>query len=429
LRRINEIKLEKLLRGERRKLLINFSNYGVFQVVNYLIPVITIPYIVRVIGVEKFGILSLAQAVCYYFRIIVEYGFTITGVQLIAQNQGNPEKKGEIFSAILFIQVILMLIGFGIILIATLFISDIHQYFWVYLFSYLAVPANLLLLLWFYIGSEEMRYLNYINLISRITYIILIFGFIRTAKDYIFIPLITDGSLLFAGIFSLLFVLKKFDLKPRWVGWKKIKFYLIDGWPLFISNFATNLYRNSNIIILGILANKEVVGIYSAGEKLIKVFQSIFAPITQTFFPYISRLKTEKSNNSLRTIKKLLLNMGLVGGFISIILFIAAKPITIVFLGKQFLPSVTVMRIASSVVLFGVLNYILGIIFMSNFNLKKEFSFCVILTGLLSIGICFVLSYYLQYTGAAIAFASSEIILFLLILYFIYKNRSRWTTA
>ena len=426
MRLINEIKSGNFLRGERRKLLINFSNYGVFQVINYLIPVITIPYIVRVIGVEKFGILSLAQAVCYYFRIIVEYGFTITGVQLIAQNQDNREKKGEILSAILIIQVIFMLVGLVLILSAPLFITDIHQYFWVYLFSYLAVPANLLLLLWFYIGSEEMRYLNYINLISRITYIILIFGFIRTAEDYIFIPLITDGSLLLAGIFSLFFVLKKFDLRPRWIGWQKIKFYLSDGWPLFISNFATNLYRNSNIIILGILANKEIVGIYSAGEKLVKVFQSIFTPIAQTFFPYISRLKTEKPNNSIRSIKKLLMNMGLLGGFIAIILFIAAKPITLVFLGNQFLPSVIVMRIASSVILFGVLNYILGIIFMSNFDLKKEFSFCVILTGLLSIGICFLLSYYLQYIGAAIAFASSEIILFLLILYFTYKNRNRW---
>jgi len=404
----------------------NFTNFGVFQVINYIIPLVVIPYIVRVIGVEKFGIISFAQAICYYLLIVVEYGFTITGVQLIAQNRHNQAKQSEIFSSIIIIQILLMILGLALIGLGALLFQEVRQYFLIYLFSYLLIPGQIMVALWFFIGVEEMQYLNYVNLIARLSYIALVFLLVHHESDYPRIPLLNGISYILGGIFSLGFIFRKFKIRLQLVGIDKLWFYLKDGWHLFVSNFAINLYRNSNVVLLGLVASKEVVGIYSAGEKVIKVFQSVFTPITQTLFPYFSRIKTSHPERSLRSIKLLLRVMSLFAGTITVLLMLGAKPLTILILGKSFLSAQAIIKITAAVVTLGVLNYILGIIFMTNYGLKREFSRSVLLTGVFNLFICLGLSYFCQAIGAAIAFTAAEFFLFTLLVYFILRNKSKW---
>lgn len=411
---------------EYRKLALNFTNFGVFQVINYIIPLVVIPYIVRVIGAEKFGIISFAQAICYYLLIVVEYGFTITGVQLIAQNRNSVAKQSEIFSAIIFIQIILMLLGLALILLAALVFQEVRQYFLVYLYSFLLIPGQIMIALWFFIGREEMQYLNYVNLIARLSYVALVFLVVRHEVDYVRIPLLNGISYIIAGFFSLSFILHKFKVRFQPVSIRQLYFYLKDGWHLFISNFAINLYRNSNVVLLGLVASKEVVGIYSAGEKVVKVFQSVFTPITQTLYPYFSRMKTTYPDKSLRSIKMLLKVMLVFSGIITLFLILLAKPLTIIILGKNFIAAQKIIAITAAVVMLGVLNYILGIIFMTNFNLKREFSRSVIITGVFNIIICLLLAYFYQAVGAAIAFTTAELLLFILLVFYIIRNKQKW---
>ena len=81
---------------EGKSLFANFAQFGIYQVIIYLAPLITVPYLLRYIGVAKFGIISFAMALVYYFQIVVEYGFGITGIQMIAQSQNNNRKQSEI---------------------------------------------------------------------------------------------------------------------------------------------------------------------------------------------------------------------------------------------------------------------------------------------------------------------------------------------
>jgi len=89
---LNEIK-GFFSKKEGKSLINNFTQFGVFQIISYLVPLITIPYLLRYIGVAKFGIISFAMALIYYFQIIVEYGFGITGIQMIAQSKNNSKKQ------------------------------------------------------------------------------------------------------------------------------------------------------------------------------------------------------------------------------------------------------------------------------------------------------------------------------------------------
>ncbi|MDD5231588.1 MAG: flippase [Candidatus Marinimicrobia bacterium] len=412
---------------EGKSLLNNFTQFGVYQVISYLAPLITIPYLLRYIGVAKFGIISFAMALIYYFQIIVEYGFGITGIQMIAQSKNDSRKQSEIVSNVLIIQVLLFGICFLLLGILFLLIPKINDHKLIYLLYYGYVLANILLFTWFYVGVEKVKYVNIISAVSKLFYILLIIIFIKNEGDFVLVPIFYSGTTFLAGIISIIILRKKFTLRFLKPSKEILKNYLKGGWHIFVSNIAMNLYRNTNIIILGFFASDASVGIYSAGEKVVKAIQSTLSPITQTLYPFISRKKIEEPDKSIRYVSKMIRIMGLIGSIISILLFIFAAKIAYLLNGSDNPSMVLVIRITSFVILFGVLNFCIGIIFMTNYDMKKEFLKGVIIVGIFNVLICIVLCHLFIEIGAAVAFLISEFILLLILFYFINRNRIKWS--
>jgi len=413
-------------RSEGKNILQNITHFGIYQIISYLVPLITIPYILRVIGVEKFGVISFALALIYYFRIIVEYGFSITGVQMIAQNPSNPQKQSKIVCNVITIQLIISIICALVLTLLIIFIKRINFSKMVYIYTYGIVFGNIFLFLWFYIGSEKIKYLNVISSISKLIYIILILLLVKTEKDFIYIPMINSGTLLLAGIASMIILRYRFNIRFVRPDIRELIKYLKEGWYVFISNIGMNLYRNTNIIILGVLASDALVGIYSAGEKLIKAVQNMLSPITQTLYPYVSRMKVQNPKRLLYIFRYIIIIMSIIGGLLSLLTIGLAPTIARLIMGTTDKSLVLILRYASMVIMFGGINYVVGIIFMTNFNLKKEFSKSVIIVGVVNIIICFILTYFWKTVGTSISLTLSEMILLLLMTFYIYKLRNRW---
>jgi PST family polysaccharide transporter len=405
-----------------KKLFFNFISYGSYQVITYLSHLITIPYIVRVVGKANFGILSLALALVSYMAIISEYGFSISGVQYIAQNQQNRSKRTEVVANVFGLQILLMLCSFLLLLLLVTLIPKFQPYKSIFFFTFLIIPANITMALWFYIGMEKIKYLSFIVLVSKALYILSVFIFVKTEGDFYYVPLLNGFSAIVAGLFSLSILLYKFKLYPIYLTSIRILYYIKNNWNIFLSILSINIYRNSNVLILGLLAT---VGIYSGGEKIVIVIQSIFAPITQAVYPYISRLKVMQPLKSKSTLVIVTLLIGGATFLVSLILFIFSDKIALLVLGKDFIQSGFVIRISSLVVFFGPLNFIMGIIFMTNYGMKNEFKKAVLITGILNIIICFILSSLWKEIGTAFSFLTAEFILSVLLFYFInrkYKN-------
>jgi PST family polysaccharide transporter len=412
-----------LKKADTKLLLSNFTNFGIFQIFNYIVPLITIPYIVRVVGPEKFGIISLAYAICYYFNIITDYGYSISGVQKIAQNQTDSDKRSEITKNIFTVQTLVMIVCIILLIGIINLFSELKEYEHVFYFSFLMVPANVFIALWFYLGIERVYYINYVTLCSKIVYVAFILIFIQTEADFYLVPLIYSLSLLIGGLVSLIILIKIFQITFKKHIPLHIRKYLIEDRSLFVSNVFINLYRNTNIIILNFFVGTEVVGIYSAGERIIKAIQGVFTPLTQVLYPYISRIRIQSEQRSKSVIKIMMIWMGILSFLVSIVLFWGAALLTDIFLGESFQATEPILRITSFVIFIGMLNYILGIIYMTNFGMKATFSRSVIITGLLNIIICAILSFYFQAIGAAITFMLAEIILFIILIIYIKKNK------
>jgi PST family polysaccharide transporter len=140
-----------------------------------------------------------------------------------------------------------------------------------------------------------MKFITFLNLVSKATFTLLTFIVIRNADDYIYANFLQGIGALAAGIISMLIVKKNFGLKYRIAAPFIVFTELQDSFPIFISNFATNIYMNINIIVLKFIATEEIVGMYSVAEKVFVATKHVVSAIFQAVYPFACKLKEEST--------------------------------------------------------------------------------------------------------------------------------------
>ena len=201
---------------------------------------------------------------------------------------------------------------------------------------------------------------------------------------------------------------------------------LKEGSAVFGSTFGMNLYRNANIIILKQFVTDDVVGLYSAAEKVVKGFQSLISPAAQALFPHLSlRFKGQPVNEQMRLLRKVSLPFTAVVVAITIGVYLFAPLISDILCGKEFVACVPLIRIMTLVILFGEINYLVGIVGLINMDGQRYFFQSVIVTGVFSVVFMLLMTPRWGGEAAAWAMSLSEMLLFLLCIFSIYRINKR----
>ena len=380
----------------------------------------------RVLGVEYFGLLAFATATVMYFQILTDYGFNLTATREISIHRDNKEKVIEIFSSVMTIKIILMFVSFFLLSILVFSFEKFSQDALVYFLTFGTVVGQVLFPVWFFQGMERMKYITYLNILSKVIFTIAIFVFVKEQSDFYLVPLLTSIGFLVAGIWSLYLIKKEFGVGFEVQTIDTIKHHLVEGWDIFVSMVFISMYRSSNIIILGLLTNNTIVGYYSIAEKVVKTLQSLQDVVGNTLFPYLSK-KFSITNKSFFDLNKRFFKfIFLIYFSLSLITMFSSEYIIYILMGEFNEIAILNLQIMSFVILVGGFNYYYGILGLVSMNYKKDFSKYIIITGLFNLLFCIVSVYLYPNYGASISMIISESVLLSLIVLKILKVKKEF---
>ncbi len=391
-----------------KRLFENFLSLSTLQALNYILPLLTVPYLVRVLGPEKYGLISFVQALVGYFAIFTDYGFGLSATREISIHREDKDKVSEIFSAVLVVKCIFGALSFLAFVFIVAGVSRFRPEWVVYMFSFITILGNILFPVWFFQGIERMKYITLLNAFSRGIFTACIFVFIKRQTDYPYVPLISSIGAVTAGWMSLRIAFKTFGVKFRFPTTEALVYQIKEGWYIFISTVAISLYTVSNTFLLGLFTNNTIVGYYAAAEKIIRAVLGLLSPVSQTLYPYVSKLASESRERALGFARKALRLIGSGTLLVSILLFLFAPLIVSVVLGKQYLPSIIVLRVLACIPFVVGLSNVFGIQIMLTLGLKKQFSKVITSAGVLNVIMSLILIPLWHHAGVAVAWLITE---------------------
>ncbi|BAD77602.1 O-antigen transporter [Geobacillus kaustophilus HTA426] len=394
--------------SDKKRLFENFLSLATLQGLNYIFPLLTLPYLVRVLGPDNYGLVAFAQSFIQFFIILVDYGFNLSATNQIAIYRDNKKRVQSIFSTVMTIKLFFMIISFFILCLLILLFPKFQNHKLVYLVTFGMVIGNVLFPIWFFQGIEKMRYITILNIIAKTIFTIGIFLLVKQRNDILFVPLLNSLGTILIGFISLGMIKRTFGVNFVSPSWSDIKYQLREGWHVFISTVAISLYTVSNTFILGLFTNNTVVGYYASAEKIINAATGIINPVSQAIYPYISRLMSESREKGLIFIKKILLIVGGCTFLISLMIFVFTENIVDIALGDNYRQSVIVLKIIAFLPFIIGLSNIFGIQTMLTLGYKKAFSNILMLASILNIFSAIILVPVFKHIGTAFGVAISE---------------------
>lgn len=405
-----------------RQVIENFFSLSILNALNVLLPLVTLPYILHVVGKANYGAYSYVYAVLQYVILFSTYGFNFSATKQISQCRDDAAMVARIYNAVTASKGLIAIVLSALLLITSRWVFKNEVGVMMFLYGLGMVIGDVLTPVWLFQGMEKMRYMTMVNASSKILFTILIFLVVRESDDFDVLILLNSCGYLLAGALSLGLVYRQFHLRLQRTTWRDIALQLKEGSAVFGSTFGMNLYRNANIIILKQFVSDDLVGLYSAAEKVVKGFQSLISPAAQALFPHLSlRFKGQPVKENMRLLRQIALPFTGVVLVVTIGVYIFAPLISDILCGKEFAACVPLIRIMTLVILFGEINYLVGIVGLINMDGQQYFFRSVMVTGVFSVVFMLLMTPLYGAVAAAWAMSLSEVLLFLLCLFSIYR--------
>ncbi|WP_419804608.1 flippase [Terriglobus sp.] len=395
--------------SQRRKLLTNTLWLYSLQGLNYVLPMLMLPYLVRVLGVGNYGLIAVAQAFAQYFTIFTDYGFNLSATKRIAIANGEDAHAiRRTFWGVLLVKCALLLAGFVLLLGITSVIPAMASMRTAYLVAYLAVLGNVLFPVWYFQGIEKMKIISIITGLSRIVTVGSIFFLVRGPADTVRALALQSSAPLLAGIFGFAVA-----ARSNWKGGAfprsaDLVLLLKEGWHLFLSTAAVTLYTNTNVFLVGQIGGVAQAGYFSAAEKIIRAAQGLLIPLTQVLFPHVNTLMKQSRQLAVRFIRKSLLTIALPTFAGSLVILVCAPLLAHFAFGFANNSTDNTLRWISFIPFLIAVSNILGIQTMVVFGHEKAFSRILITAGCFNIALAWPLIHRMGAPGAGAAVLATE---------------------
>lgn len=386
----------------------NFIMNFILTVSNFLFPLITFPYVSRVLLPEGTGKVAFALSIVSYFTIFASFGVATYGIRAIAQVRDDKERLSKTMHELLFINIISMTIVYVALAIAILAVPKFameKELFWV---TSLFILFTIVGVEWLYKGLEKYQYITVRTIVFKIASLFLVFIFVKEKSDYIIFAFISIFAIVGSGVLNLINSRKliNYTLYSEY----EFKKHLKPMFVLFLTSMAIAIYTSLDEGLLGLLSSPEQVGYYNAAVRVKGILFTLITSLGVVLLPRLSyyvenHMETEfhealaKSTNFIIVIAA------------SVVIFFTlfAKETILILAGENYVASIIPLQIVVWALILSAITNILGIQILLPLKKDKQLLFSVLCAATVDVIANFLLAPKLAAVGTALSVIAAEL--------------------
>ncbi len=407
----------------------NFIFLFTNQFFNLVIPLLVFPFLIKVLGIQYFGLYSLAYAILIFSFMLCDYGFNFSGSKYIAINRNRTAKRDMAFSSILTIKLGIALVV-SLLWIVFVVLNPIFRE--VQLFALLFIGmiiGNAINLQWFFIGLEQLGWFSSVNSSLKLLSNIGILYFVKSPGDMYLIPLLYSAAFIVSGLITLGIAVKTFNIKFRLNSKIRFNKFIKDGFDNFVAIATTSLIFNGTIIVLGFFEKDFlIIGAFAAIDRIVKILVSMYVPYSTAIY---SRNMANFQISSARGIQSVF-KYGILAIAVYLVVVLALQIFArdiLHFLDPNLVEFAPWLQIFSVWLIFIVVNNLLGYHFLNGLNKSSAFRNMNLIYTFVTLILMVAGCAFFSFKGCIVAVLTGEVFLSILLILQVKTYRSNVSQA
>ncbi len=265
----------------------NTSALFVLQILNYVFPLILLPYLTRILGIQLFGIYVFSISIIQLSTIVTDYGFNLSATYAISKNRYDQDYVNTLIGAVYLIKLVLLSLIWIVLIIFVLSYSKYEDHRLFLSLCIIPIAGMTFQPIWFFQGIERMKYITLYTGLAKFSYVVLVILLVKRADQIVNVALANGVAQIGAAVIGW-YLIVRLGYSPKVPSRTFLKKTFMESLPFFWSRAAVATYTTAGSFYLGIFAAPTQVAIFSASEQLYKAAQNAFMPLIQSLYPFMA---------------------------------------------------------------------------------------------------------------------------------------------
>lgn len=297
--RMIDLKAIRTIRKENATVAENYVFMTVLQALNMCFYLLVYPFLIRVLGVDSYGLYVYAAAVVALFVTFVSFGYDLPAAKRIAENVGDKNAMSQILSEVttskLLLEVFAMIVYFGLFLL----LPKMQANPILFVIVFFQTITNIIFPQWYFQGVQRMRVVTYIQVAFKVLSLPFLFLFLHDAQDNWVYALIVTITAIAGGVVAWLIIVYKDGIKVRLVSLSAIQVSIRNALPFFLSNTTGVIKEQGVVLLIGQFLGMNDVAIYDLANKIILIPRTLFSKLNDALFPKMMAQQNESRRRKI----------------------------------------------------------------------------------------------------------------------------------
>ena len=408
---------------KEKKVIGNTAMLYLMTIAKMVFPLLTLPYLTRVLSEESYGFVSYVKSCMTYIQLIIDFGFILSSVKDIVKANGDKEKIGIITGNTFLAKFMLALLSGVVLVVMCLTIKILQMNILFVILSFFAVATSLFLADFLFRGIEKMQYITIIYVISKGVSVALTFVFVHGDESLLWIPILDILTNVIAVAITLI-ILKRLKIKIKISNIKDCFLMIKDSFFYFLSSVATTAFSALNTLLIGIfITDLTQVAYWSLCLSMISAIQSLYAPICNGIYPHMIK---EKNLGFIHKVLAIFMPVVAVG---CVLCFFLAQTALRIIGGEKYVAAYDVFRWMIPILFFSFPAQVYGWPTLGAIGKVKETTLSTVIAAVFQVVglLVLILAGWFTLINLAVVRGITELILMVIRMFITYKNKGEFT--